>query len=315
MTREFDGPCKYALELYFETFVQVFFPELFELVDWEQGYRPLDTELQTVLEDVSPGKILADRLFEVKLKSGLEVWLLIHIEIQSQKDVELPQRMFEYRYWIARRFGKPVKSIAILGDDDPTWRPVEYRVESFGNLLVFRYDAIKLLDYEGRDDDLVRHPIGFAILAHLISLRCKDDDRRRMEEKFALIRQVYHRGVQSGDIKRLYKIVDWLLQLPNEFRPEWEIKMSALRVVSEPDYMTHYEQDGYDRGIRQGMQNSEIHASIKAILFGMDLLYGTPSESLSSRISEIRDPAILEQLLAALKRRSSIEVFTALLPE
>ncbi|CCI04735.1 hypothetical protein MICAC_5930021 [Microcystis aeruginosa PCC 9443] len=48
--------------------------------------------------DFKTKKRFADKLYKVWLLSGEEVWILIHIEIQSQWEENFPQRMYIYNY-------------------------------------------------------------------------------------------------------------------------------------------------------------------------------------------------------------------------
>lgn len=60
------------------------------------------------------------------LVDGEEAWLLLHIELQSQMDSGFPKRMFIYHYRIYDRYDREVVSLAVLGDEQPNWRPTEY---------------------------------------------------------------------------------------------------------------------------------------------------------------------------------------------
>ncbi len=46
--------------------------------------------------EVCTKKRFADKLYKVWLLRGEEVWILIHIEIQSQYEENFPQRMYIY---------------------------------------------------------------------------------------------------------------------------------------------------------------------------------------------------------------------------
>jgi hypothetical protein len=54
--------------------------------------------LQQIAPDSQIGRRYVDKLFQVLLKSGLEQWILIHIEVQMDDESEFPERMFIYHY-------------------------------------------------------------------------------------------------------------------------------------------------------------------------------------------------------------------------
>lgn len=86
---EFDSPWKDVLEAYFPDFIQFFFPNIYDEIDWSRGYDFLDQELQQVVRDAELGKRLADKLVKVWKRDGSETWVLIHAEIQNQEESDL----------------------------------------------------------------------------------------------------------------------------------------------------------------------------------------------------------------------------------
>jgi hypothetical protein len=86
---DYDSPWKDILETYFEAFMAFFFPTVYADIDWQQGYEFLDKELQQVVRDAELGKRYADKLIKVWNGAGDQVWVLIHIEVQSQAESQL----------------------------------------------------------------------------------------------------------------------------------------------------------------------------------------------------------------------------------
>jgi chromosome partitioning protein len=91
-------------------------------VDWSRGYEMLDKELQQIMREAEVGKRWADVLVKVWRRDGHEVWVLVHVEVQSQEEAEFPKRMYVYNYRIGDRYDRPVASFAVLGDDRPVMR-------------------------------------------------------------------------------------------------------------------------------------------------------------------------------------------------
>jgi hypothetical protein len=105
---------KEALEHFLELFLAFFFPAVHEGLDWRRRYESLDKELQQIAHDARTGRRLADKLFKVWRKDGQEAWLLIHVEVQGQREQGFPERMFVYSYRIYDRYRRPVVSLAVL---------------------------------------------------------------------------------------------------------------------------------------------------------------------------------------------------------
>ncbi len=122
-----DSVWKEAIEIYFQEFMEFFFPEIAKDIDFEKGYEFLDKELEKVTKDAEIGKRLADILVKVYLRDGSEKWLLIHIEVQGYYDRDFPKRMFIYNYRIFDRYGVDVVSLAaILADDVKSFKADRY---------------------------------------------------------------------------------------------------------------------------------------------------------------------------------------------
>jgi hypothetical protein len=58
--------------------------------------------------------------------------VLVHVEIQNQRDPDFPERMFVYHYRIYDRYRRLVVSLAVLGDEEATWRPDRFGYSMFG---------------------------------------------------------------------------------------------------------------------------------------------------------------------------------------
>jgi hypothetical protein len=145
---EVDSPWKDLIELYLEAFVQFFIPPLHAQIDWSQGYEFLEKELSKVVRDAVTRCRRVDKLVKVWLTHQEEMLLYIHIEIQGQVEVDFAQRMFIYHYRLYDRYGARVMSLAILSDQQASWRPQSYHYDQFGCRLTFQFPIIKLLDYQ-----------------------------------------------------------------------------------------------------------------------------------------------------------------------
>lgn len=125
---DYDGAWKNMLsERRFAWFIAFFMPDVYDLIDWTRPVEFLEQELRAITRKSKRGQRSVDRLVKVWLLDGTEKWVLVHIEIQSQEDAELPLRMFQYRYRALDLFGeRSLACLAILGDANRVWRPNSY---------------------------------------------------------------------------------------------------------------------------------------------------------------------------------------------
>ena len=98
-----------------------------------------DKELQQIAPESESGLRVVDKLAEVKMLDGDIQWLLIHVEVQSQKIETFAKRMFMCFYRIQDKYNKPLVSVAILGDENPGWRPESYSPRVYGCNIEFSF--------------------------------------------------------------------------------------------------------------------------------------------------------------------------------
>ena len=93
----FDEPWKQIVTALFPQFLAFFAPELAEEIDWSQEPVFLDKELRRIAKGFGRRrKSTADFLVKVWRKDGSTQWIVIHIELQAQKDNNFSERMFLY---------------------------------------------------------------------------------------------------------------------------------------------------------------------------------------------------------------------------
>ena len=101
---DLDSPWKDILRAYLPEGLSFFFPLVFEQINWERSPEFLDKEFGQIAKEAEIGKRYADQLIKVWLKDESELWLLIHLEVQSQRESVFAERMFTYSLRIFDRF-------------------------------------------------------------------------------------------------------------------------------------------------------------------------------------------------------------------
>jgi len=247
---EFDSPWKEILEAYFQDFMQFFFHQIHDDIDWSRGYDFLDQELRQVVRDAELGKRLTDKLVKVWKLSGEETWVLVHIEIQSQEERTFSERMFVYYYRLRDRYNQKIASLAILGDERETWRPQPFQAELWGCEVTFHFPTIKLLDYAPRWAELEnsRNPFAIAVMAHLKTKETRNDAIARKEWKFRLTRRLYEQGYERQDILNLFRFLDWMMDLPEGLKQAFRAELEQFEQERQMPYVTSIEQMGIEKG-------------------------------------------------------------------
>ncbi len=311
---DFDSPWKEAVEHYFKDFMAFFFPAIHDDIDWSRSYEFMDKELEKIVRNSQSGRRYADKLVKVFLQNGSETRLMIHIEIQGYHDSTFPKRMYIYNYRIFDRYNIETVSIAVLTDNNPKFRPDEYKTSRWGCELIFRFPIAKVWDY-GRDwSSLAENPNPFAIvvMAHLKALEVKDAFIRK-RWKLRLIRLLYDRGYAYKDVLELFRFIDWLLILPKEMDEQFMEELHIIEEEKRMPYVTSVERIGIEKGIQQGIQKGIRMGSLKEaranVIEALKARFGTVPQDVQITVQEIEVKENLKRLLRQAILSDSLETF------
>ncbi len=253
---DYDSPWKEALDVYFQAFVALFFSAIHSDIDWSRGYESLDKELQQVAPKAARGRRTVDKLVKVWRKNGREAWVLIHVEVQTGRDPRFAQRMYIYNCRIFDRYNRRAISLAVLADDDPSWRPEQYEDELWGWSVRMHWPAVKLLDYANREAALEEesNPFAKVVLAHLKALQTRRDPATRRFWKFRLVRGLYERGFSAENVRQLFRLIDWLMELPSPAQRAFRRELDEFEEGRRMPYVTSIERDGMLRVIEHALR-------------------------------------------------------------
>ncbi len=254
---DFDSPWKEALDVFFQLFLAFFYPHIYNDIDWKRGFEALDKELQQIVPKSARGRRYVDKLVKVWLKSGHEVWLLLRVEVQTQRERSFALRMFVYNYRIFDRYNHQVVSLAVLADDDPNWQPNHYEDERWGWSLRMNFLPVKLLEYAGREAELEANANPFArvVLAHLKALETRRNPTERHLWKFRLVRGLYERGFQAEEVRQLFRLIDWLMELPPALDKLFWQEIHQYREEKAVPFITTPERYGIRKGMLLMLEN------------------------------------------------------------
>jgi hypothetical protein len=270
MSDHYDSPWKDVLDRYFPEFMAFFFPAAFREIDWSKGYESLDQELHQVVRDAESGKRFADKLMKVWLFDGGELYVVIHIEVQGQRDKDFPLRMYVYNYRLFDRHQRPVVSLAVLCDDSSGWRPEEYSHELWGCRASLTFPTVKLTDYNVRWPELEEsaNPFAIVVMSHLKARATHGDPPSRLRWKMHLVRGLYEGGWERQDVLELFRFVDWVLALPAELAIRFDDEIKELERKKAMRYVTSIERSGHKRGLKEGLERGLEQGQQQGFLLG-----------------------------------------------
>jgi hypothetical protein len=255
--------------------------------------------LEEVVRDAELGKLRADKLVRVHCLDGVEEWLLIHVEVQSQPDPRLPQRMYEYHHRIMDRYGRPVVSMAVLADERRDWRPAFYQHEHWGCRLRFEYLICKLIDIPAQQLEQQNNAAALVIAAHLSTQRTNADTAERKLLKWQLTRRLYERGYAKRDVLEIFRLIDWLMVLPESLTIAFREELVQYEQQETMRHLTSIEELALKEGREEGLQEGQQVGQCRIIKRLLERRWGRVSADVEQRVRALSSEQ-LEVLAEAL---------------
>jgi len=289
---EYDSPWKEILDEFLSAFLEYCFPQIYAAIDWSVPPKMLDKEFQQITPHGELGRRSVDKLVEVRLLSGDTEWILIHLEIQNQWIGDFAERMFVYFYRIRDKYNRRVVSLAVLGDDNPEWRPEAFKEDTLGCKVEFRYPMVKLNDFL---QDLTpleesNNPVGCLILAHLLAIQTTRKPAERQDGKLQILRRLYERGVDSQVLRRLYRVIDWLLELPADRELSFREELRKIEEINNMPYITSVErlarEEGLEQGLEQGLQKGRQEGILAGKIQILQQMLNQPTTTTNDLLTE-----------------------------
>lgn len=250
----YDLPWKAAVTHAFHLFVNFYFSDFSRRIDWQQRPRFRDKELAGLGIGAAPDVMVADLVVEVYLRGTRKRKVLVHIEIQVQRDASLARRVHDYNYRIGKTYSLPVVSLVLLADADPNWRPDSFRQRVEGR--TFAFTIAKLLDYaadtavlEASDD-----PIAWITLTHQRTQQTHHDPQKRSVAKLHLTKLLFQHRWKSKRIIVLFNVINWMMTLPEPHQRRYWRAVLRLEKEHEMKLLNPLEQMFFDDGIKRGVE-------------------------------------------------------------
>jgi hypothetical protein len=297
ITANYDETWKAAISEYFDSFISFFFPNIYEKINWQKTPVSLDKELEQITATSETEKRYADKLYQVWLLDDQEIWILIHIEVQSQYDSQFRQRMFIYNYRAFDLYHKPVISLAILGDESKSWRPNSYQYGLEESQVMIKFASIKLLDYAWEELQASKNPFSRVIMAHLKTKSTISNLTEREQWKWQLVRSLYEEGWSKFEIINLFKFIDKMMTLPPPLALKFTTKLNEYEEEKKMPFLSTLEEMALQKGQQIGQQIGAKETRKKDIINLLQKRFGNLNLELIQSINKIDDLSFLNTLI------------------
>jgi hypothetical protein len=204
-----DELWKLIVPILWAPMIRFYLTEWVDEIDFSKTPIFLDKELKRLSPRGKAKNRAVDVLMRVHLKNGETKKLLLHVEIQGYFDPQFPHRVFQYFYRISDAFQEPIETLVIMIDENPDYRPCEFRQGCGQTSVHFQFRLFKLLDnpppYLGKEDNPFSIVLEVAWYA-LKQNKLKNDDDL-MALKFRLIKRLKEQNVEE---KVIYALLDFI---------------------------------------------------------------------------------------------------------
>ena len=116
-----------------------------------------------------------------------------------------------------------------------------------------------------------------------------------------MVKNLYRRGYSREDILELFRLIDWILRLPEDLEVDFEQEIEQFEEETRMSYMTRWERRGREKGIQEGIQ--EI----------LETRFGEVENSVINSVKEINEISRLKTLLRQATTVNSLQEFRSML--
>ncbi len=311
---DYDSAWKAVIDRFTEDFFALLFPAIHRGIDWRVAPESLESELLALAPSAQSPKGVVDRLIKLRRLSGEECWVLVHVEVQAQRDATFAERMFRYHYRIFDRYDQVPVSVAVLADESSTWRPADYEHGQWGCELKLAFPTIKLLDLDPGELEASDNPFAAVVMAHLKTQQTRRLPEQRARWKLHVARLLFRRWWDRDDILELYRFLDGLMALPEAL--EIQHRATVTRELKEQGmpHLTYWERQGLEKGKQEGLKQGEAKGKRDAVIQALEARFGAVPGVVVVAINAVDDLTRLDSLLRLAVVTESLTAFEALLP-
>ncbi|MBS3977458.1 MAG: Rpn family recombination-promoting nuclease/putative transposase [Syntrophomonadaceae bacterium] len=251
---------KLLLETFFADFIDLFFPQVSQLMEQDHlEFRP-----QEVITDVlDQEKHVVDILVETRLK-GEEGLILIHVENQSQRLPDYNRKMFKYFARLYEKYQQKILPIVVYAHDAAVEEEDSFRIGfSFLDVLEFRFLKVQLRKEPWRKYIQSANPVAAALMS---KMNYSKEERVNVKIEFA--RMLANMRLDLARNTLLTAFFETYLKLnkteEEEYRQRLPIELKPEEVRYFMEITTSYHEKGREEGIREGREEG-IKEGIKEV--------------------------------------------------
>ncbi|WJQ10397.1 Rpn family recombination-promoting nuclease/putative transposase [Geobacillus stearothermophilus] len=242
-----DRLFKELLSTFFEEFLLLFFPHVYEQID----FRHVSFLSEEVFTDVVAGeKHRVDLLVETKLK-GEDGLIIVHIEHQSYTQPTFPERMFIYVSPLFQKYRRRILPIAIFSYDEHRDEPSSFTIKfPFLTVVDFRFLTVELRKLPWREYIRRDNPVAAALLSKM-----GYNESEKVEVKKEFLRLLVRLELDEARQRLLFRFFETYLTLSEQEEIQLRNEVSQMETKEAKkvnDLLISYERQGMEKGMEKG---------------------------------------------------------------
>lgn len=158
------------------------------------------------------------------------------------------------------------------------------------------------------------NPFAVVVLAHLKAQATHSDPVQRRAWKFRLVKGLYERKLMKQDIRELFRILDWILVLPEQLQQQFREDVHQYEQEKRMPYLSSLErmalEEGLEKGREQGREQGReegLQAGRDGVALALKTKFGQAGRKLLARIRQINDPGELRRLTKVIDMAKTVD--------
>lgn len=127
------------------------------------------------------------------------------------------------------------------------------------------------------------NPFATVIMAHLKAQETYKAQQQRKAWKLLLTKRLYEQGYKREDILKLFKFIDWVIQLPQELTKTFWQELNQYEQEHSMPYITSIERLGITKGLEQGRQEEACRLLVRLL----QRRFGTVTPDMQERLQSL----------------------------
>ncbi len=159
----------------------------------------------------------------------------------------------------------------------------------------------------------LRGPFGKLVISAVpwpgqrVTQRTREHPHERYAAKVKLIKGLYERGWAAEDVRQLFRVIDWMINLPKPLELDFCHEIKQYEEEKHMPFITTPERIGREEGRAEGRAEGLSKGLINGIEVALELKFGEVGLRLLPEIRAIADEAKLEAILGAIRTAASPE--------